>query len=213
MSGIDLTFPGPVPSRGDHRRRKIGLLGGSFNPAHDGHRHISLEAIRRLGLDEVWWLVSPQNPLKPRAGMLPLPIRIEKARHIARHPRIRVSSLESHLPSRFTADTLRALKTRFPAAQFVWLMGADNMLQIPHWYRWPTIFSLVPVAILDRGEYAGRALVGTAAQRFLRFRVAASQVSDLAGKTPPAWAFLRIRLHPASSTAIRSQRRKPEEPT
>ncbi len=211
MPTIGPSFPGPVPSHGDRRKRRVGILGGSFNPAHDGHRHISLEAIRRLDLDEVWWLVSPQNPLKCSEKTASLLDRMQKAQKIACHPKIRISSMEDNLPSRFTANTLRILTARFPLTRFVWLMGADNMIQIPRWHRWHTIFSLVPVAILDRGEYAGRALAGMAAQRFARFCAAASRSRDLADRHPPAWTFLRIRRHPASSTAIRNRNSGYEE--
>ena len=110
---------------------RIGLLGGSFNPAHAGHRHISLEALKRLRLDRVWWLVSPQNPLKEKDGMAPLAEREAVAAAVADHPRIAVSSLETGLGTRYTIDTVQALKQRFPAADFVWLMGADNLRQLP----------------------------------------------------------------------------------
>ena len=120
----------------DHRNRRIGLLGGSFNPAHAGHRYISTEALRRLDLDEVWWLVSPQNPLKSQSGMAPFSQRLSHAASVARHPRIRVSAIEAEMGTRYTADTLAMLVRRFPAARFVWLMGADNLMQIPKWRDW-----------------------------------------------------------------------------
>ncbi|MBV9833149.1 MAG: nicotinate-nicotinamide nucleotide adenylyltransferase, partial [Alphaproteobacteria bacterium] len=114
--------------------RRIGLLGGSFNPAHEGHVHISLEALKRLDLDEVWWLVSPQNPLKAANGMASLADRMEGARSVtATHPRLRVTDLERKLGTRYTIDTVRALRRRHPHARFVWLMGADNLRQLPRW--------------------------------------------------------------------------------
>jgi nicotinate-nucleotide adenylyltransferase len=180
------------------------VLGGSFNPAHDGHRHISLAALRWLRLDEVWWLVSPQNPLKPVAGMASLAKRLATAGIVARHPRIRVTGLEQRLGTRFTADTLSLLVRRFPRSRFVWLMGADNMQQIPHWDRWNRIFRTVAVAVFDRSPYSKGALAGKAARRFGRWRLRA--VGRLAGVVPPAWVFLHVRPHPASATAIRRQR-------
>src|SRR3954471_15978292 len=118
-----------LPPFGDRSRLRIGLLGGSFNPAHEGHVHLSREAIKRLDLDEVWWLVSPQNPLKPARGMAPLEERMAGAVRLAEPPRLRVTDLEARLGTRYTADTILALKRRFPATRFVWLMGADNLRQ------------------------------------------------------------------------------------
>ena len=134
--------------------RRIGILGGSFNPAHDGHRHISLEALKRLRLDEVWWLVSPQNPLKPQEGMAPFEDRIEKAKSVADHPRIRVTDIEKGFATTYTAETLARLCRRFPNQRFVWLMGADNLSQISRWNRWTRIFHTVPVAVFDRPSYS-----------------------------------------------------------
>lgn len=187
-------------------RRTIGLLGGSFNPAHEGHRHLSFEALKRLGLDEVWWLVSPQNPLKPARGMASLARRLEKAREVARHPRIRVTDLERVLGTRYTVDTLRLLRRRCRGVRFVWLMGADNLAQIPNWKGWTEIFRLAPIAVFDRPPYARRALAGRAAQRY---RQARTKPRNLAAADPPAWAFVRMRPHPASATAIRAGRRWP----
>lgn len=191
-------------SRYTAHRRRIGLLGGSFNPAHDGHRHISLIALHRLGLDEVWWLVSPQNPLKPTKGMASLPRRMASAQAVARHPRIRVSDIEQRLGTRFTVDTVQALKRRYPDVAFVWLIGADNLSQMPAWKSWQTLFRLVPVAVFARPTYSLKALAGQAARRFAANRLSERQARRLAQHQPPAWVFLRIRLHPASATAIRA---------
>lgn len=191
---------------GDRCRRKVGLLGGSFNPAHAGHRHISLLALKSLGLDEVWWLVSPQNPLKPVAGMAPFAQRIAWARREAGHPRIRVTGIEARLGTRFTADSLQALARLFPRTRFVWIMGADNLVQIPRWDRWLTIFRTVPVAIFDRSSYSLKALSGKAARRHARWRIRPSRAKLLADQPPPAWMFMHIRRHPASATGIRAQR-------
>jgi nicotinate-nucleotide adenylyltransferase len=182
------------------------LLGGSFNPAHEGHRHISLHALRALALDEVWWLVSPQNPLKPVAGMASQAERLEGARHVSGHRRIHVTGIESSLGTRYTADTLSKLVKRFPKARFVWLIGADNLQQIPRWDRWLAIFGSVAVAVFDRSPYSYQALAGKAARRFARFRTPLGRAQLLAEQVPPAWAYLPMRRHPASATAIRRYR-------
>lgn len=190
--------------------RRIGLLGGSFNPAHDGHRYISAEALKRLALDEVWWLVSPQNPLKSEKGMATLAERMDRAREIARHPRIRVTDIEARLGTRYTADTLVALRRRHPAARFVWLMGADNLVQLPRWWRWSQIFNTVAIAVFARGSYDSNALSGLAAQRYRAARLPASRSAVLADCEPPAWTFLRIRHHPAEATTLRRKGHWPE---
>ena len=185
---------------------KVGLLGGSFNPAHDGHRMVSLEALKCLGLDEVWWLVSPQNPLKPAEGMAGLMQRLDSARRVASHPRIRVTALESALGTQYTAETLRVLTCRLPRVSFVWMMGADNLQQIPAWKDWLQIFHLLPVAILDRPSYALGALAGVAARRFSRWRKPERAAHRLPGMEPPAWVFLHGHLSPQSATRIRALR-------
>ncbi len=186
-------------------KRRIGLLGGSFNPAHEGHRHVSLEALKRLDLDEVWWLVAPQNPLKPVAGMAPLADRLAKAAAFAKHPRIRVLDLESRLGTSYTADTIAALRARFPRTRFVWLMGADNLAQIRQWGRWREIFARVPIAVFARPSYCREALAELPAKRFAHARIA-PPARRLARLEPPAWAFLPVRLDPSSATEIRSHR-------
>jgi nicotinate-nucleotide adenylyltransferase len=186
----------------------VGLLGGSFNPAHDGHRYISLLALKLLYLDELWWLVSPQNPLKPSADMTPFAKRLAQARRIANHPRIRVTGIEARLKTRYTADTLRSLRQRFPRTNFVWIMGADNLAQIPRWERWTEIFAAVPIAVFDRATYSFRALAGKAARRFARQRIAAKDAASLADRQPPAWVYFHVRRHPASATSIRARRAK-----
>ncbi|MEE8559903.1 MAG: nicotinate-nucleotide adenylyltransferase [Alphaproteobacteria bacterium] len=186
---------------------RIGLLGGSFNPAHDGHRHISLLALELLRLDEVWWMVAPQNPLKPAADMAPFEARMESALNVARHPQFHVTDIEDKLGTRYTADTLTSLKARFPRTKFVWLMGADNLVEIVEWENWTAIFATVPIAIFARRSYSSRALAGTAAQRYARHRVHRRQASSLADRTPPAWVFLHTSLSAASATQIRARRR------
>lgn len=191
--------PAPGPAGGILR---VGLLGGSFNPAHEGHLYVSREALRRLRLDQVWWLVSPQNPLKPRAGMAPLAERLASARRVARDPRIRVSDLETRLGTRFTVDTLERLRQR-PGYRFVWMIGADNLAQLPRWRHWERVMEACAIAVFERDPYSYGALAGAAATRFAGARLSDARAADLAASTPPAWVFLRLRPHPASSTAIR----------
>ncbi|MEO1190754.1 MAG: nicotinate-nucleotide adenylyltransferase [Pseudomonadota bacterium] len=187
----------PVPGQ------RVGLLGGSFNPAHAGHFHISKEALKRLSLHEIWWLVSPQNPLKSTCGMAPLDQRLAGARRVARHPRIRVTAIETLLESRYTAETLRRLQKRFPGVSFVWLMGADNMIQISRWHDWQSIFRQLPVAVFARPSYSMGASSSKAACRFRDSRLVGGAARGLARRSPPAWAFYRIRLSGLSATRLR----------
>jgi nicotinate-nucleotide adenylyltransferase len=185
----------------------VGLLGGSFNPAHRAHLLVSKAALVRLGLDEVWWLVSPQNPLKPVKGMAPLAERLAEARRVAIGLPIRPTAIESVLGTRFTADTLEALRACFPLTRFVWLMGADNLQQVTRWKRWPDIFRLAPVAIFGRPTYSLGAMSSTAAKRFGTRRIPVERARELAGMSPPAWTFIHLRHEPTSATAIRAARR------
>ena len=182
---------------------RIGLLGGSFNPAHEAHVHISLVALRRLKLDCVLWLVSPQNPLKGQGETAPIEKRLERAREIATDPRIEVTAIEQALGTKYTIDTIEALQRRFSKARFVWLMGGDNLAQFHRWQRWQDIARRVPFAVIARPGYTIKALTAPAAHLFADARVAAAKAADLADKVPPAWVFLEERLDPASSTAIR----------
>ena len=185
--------------------KRIGLLGGSFNPAHQGHLHISLSALRRLNLDEIWWMVSPQNPLKDRSGMGEFNFRKKSAEMIARDPRIIVTDIEITLGTQFTVDTLRALKERFPDFKFVWLMGADNLRQIPKWKGWRKIFRQVPVAVFPRPSFSRRALGGKAARRFDKFRIKSTRAPRLANLRPPAWVFLHTQPITTSATRLRER--------
>ena len=187
------------------RAPRVGLLGGSFNPAHRGHLHISAMALDRLALDQVWWLVSPQNPLKPRHDMAPLDQRLAMARTLANDPDIRVTDLERHLGTRYTADTLDALAQSHPDTRFVWIMGADNLIQIPRWRRWTALFNAVPIAVFARPSYSLRALSGRAARRFASARRLESRAGALAAMRPPAWVFLHTPLVRASATRIRAR--------
>ena len=174
---------------------------------HGGHLHISRLALRRLQLDEVWWLVSPQNPLKPSAGMAPFAERLAAAARVtAAERRIRVSDIEGGLGSSYTADTIQALRRRFPRARFVWLMGGDNLAQLPYWKRWQNIVRSVPIAVFDRPGTALRALAGKAAHRFARARIPLTAARRLALMAPPAWVFFHTRLDPRSATRIRTER-------
>lgn len=207
--GHNPSFMPTPPPFGDRRKRRVGVLGGSFNPAHDGHLHISLEALKRLGLHQVWWLVSPQNPLKPERGMAPLATRLQEARNIARGSagsgRIVVTALEAQLGTTRTALTLKALTQRYPALEFVWLMGADNLAQMPQWWRWTRIFHTARVAVFDRSPYSYGALAGAVARRFAQVR--ARRPATIRFRLPPAWTYVAIRRHPASATALRAKRK------
>ncbi len=166
-----------------------------------------------LRLDRVWWLVSPQNPLKPSAGMASLEDRMATARRVAAHSRIMVTDIERVIRTRYTVDTLRKLTERFPQVRFVWIMGADNMVQIPQWRDWPGLFRTIPVAIIDRPTYAQAALAARATRRFARFRVPEKALAGLPDRPPPAWAFVRPRLHAASATRIRQSGAWPRDTT
>jgi nicotinate-nucleotide adenylyltransferase len=187
---------------GDRRRRKVGLLGGSFNPAHDGHLHVALAALSRLHLDQVWFLVSPQNPLKQTKGMAPFKDRLASVKDVqGRHPRLFATGIEAGLGTRYSVDTVTKLKQRFPLTQFVWLMGADNLFQISRWNRWIRLFYLVPIAIIDRPPYSHAVLAAKAATRFASSRRSNRALLD---RGLPAWTFLHIRRHPASASEIRA---------
>ena len=188
------------------RGRRIGLLGGSFNPAHEGHLHISHQALRRLKLDEIWWVVSPQNPLKPTEGMAPFAERFTSAESVAgADSRILVSDIERKLGTQFTVDTVMNLTQTYPDTRFVWVMGADNLRQAARWRDWRTFFRSVPIAVFARPTYSLRALVSKAARRFARARIRESRAGRLADMRAPAWVYLRIPLSSASATRIRTR--------
>lgn len=185
---------------------RVGLLGGSFNPAHAGHAHVAETARVRLGLDRVIWLVSPQNPLKRGRGGAPLAERLAGARRLARGPSMVVSDVESRIGATFTIDTIRRLKARFPGVRFVWLMGSDNLAQFHRWRGWTQILQAVPVAVVSRPVGLSQNRFTPAARRFAASRLSSRESLTLPGRTPPAWLYLRGPLHPASSTAIRAGR-------
>lgn len=183
--------------------RKIGLLGGSFDPAHEAHAHITREALKRFGLDEVWWLVSPGNPLKSR-GPASTEIRLARAHRVMRHPRVRITVLEQQLGTRFTAETLEALTRRYPGVAFVWLMGADNLATFHKWDRWRDIFALVAIGVFARPNERISARMSPAAQKFRTSRLKASEATSLAQAIPPCWCFLNIPMRFDSSSKLRA---------
>lgn len=205
-----------LPRFGDGRRLRVGLLGGSFNPAHRGHRHVAEVALRRLGLDQVWLLVSPGNPLKAREGMAPLAERLASAEAIADGRRILATDIERHFRSAFTLDAVRTLQRIFPRVHFVWLVGADNLAQLPRWRRWRDIARVVPFAVLPRPTYNHAALAGQAARWLAHARRGTGQAPVLAFQKAPAWVFLDVRQDKTSATALRSaaagEDRSPESP-
>jgi nicotinate-nucleotide adenylyltransferase len=187
---------------------RVGLFGGSFNPAHAGHAHVAETAMRRLRLDRVIWLVSPQNPLKPTHETADLAHRLAGARAVASGPGMIVSDAETRIGAQYTIDTLRVLKARYPRVKFVWIMGADSLASFHRWRGWTQIMREVPVAVVSRPWIAIRARFSPAARRFARFRRPSAQAALLPGMTPPAWVFLRGPFDFQSSTALRERLRK-----
>lgn len=189
---------------GDRRRARIGLLGGSFNPAHDGHRHVAEIARRRLGLNQVWLLVSPGNPLKPKAGMAPFAQRLASAAAVVDGRYLIATDLEQRLALRYTADTLARLRVLFPRAEFVWIIGADNLWQISRWRRWRRLVAGTAMAVLPRPGWTRKALAGPAAHALRGHRRRAEAL--LAGPRPAhaPWCLIPAPEHAASATAIRA---------
>ena len=182
---------------------KTGLLGGSFNPAHGGHRRITLFAMDALGLDEAWWLVSPGNPLKPKAGMAPLAARMKSAQRQARRAPIRVTAIERQLGSPYTVDTLRALRRRWPRRRFLWLMGSDNLAQFHRWKDWRAIARQMPIAVIERPGYHRLALASPAMAWLRRYRESAASFRSRGEWSVPALIELRFDPDPRSATVIR----------
>lgn len=183
--------------------KTVGLMGGSFNPAHGGHRSISLFAIDALDLDEFWWLVSPGNPLKPIKDMAPLPARLASAKAQARRSPIKSSAIERETGTVYTIDSLRKIVARYPKTRFIWIMGADNLLQFHHWKRWRDIAKLMPIAVIARPGYDAHAIAGPAMAWFRRFVRRPDQRHHWTKWSTPALVFLRFRPDPRSATAIR----------
>ena len=179
----------------------IGLLGGSFDPAHEGHAHITREAMKRLGLDRVWWLVTPGNPLKARQPA-PMAVRMARAREVMVDPHVVITDIEARLGTRATIDTLRRLVAIYPGVRFVWLMGADNLVQFHRWRSWRDIMELVPVAVMARPGAGLSARLSVAARTFRGAE--AARPEGLGLRDAPAWSFVNLPLHGASSSAIRA---------
>lgn len=186
--------------------RRIGILGGSFNPAHAGHLRISLHALRALDLDEIWWLVSPQNPLKSADNMAPLQARMQSARNAAKNARIRVRALESQFGTQYTVDTLQALRQKFPRARFVWIMGSDNLENFHGWKDWEKITALIPIAVLHRDPPGINSLQSVAAKKMAGSRLSSRLRNSLALEKPPAWIYIKDIAAAHSSTAIRAKK-------
>lgn len=184
---------------------RVGLLGGSFDPAHAGHVHVSQQALARFRLDRVWWLVSPGNPLKTQ-GPAGMETRIMHARTILHNSRIIVSDLEARLGTRWTIDTVSALLRHYPGTRFVWLMGADNLIEFDRWHRWRQIAASLPIGVLARPGSRLAARNSRAARIMANARLPEAMAPILADRRPPAWTMLNIPMHPASSTAIRARR-------
>ncbi len=182
---------------------RIGLFGGTFNPPHDGHRMVTLTALKRLKLDCVWWIVTPGNPLKENSGLPSLAMRMAAARRLAAHPRIQVTGIEAEIGTRFTYDTIAYLRRRCPGVRFVWLMGADNLRSFHRWQHWREIAGLVPFAVIDRPGSTLKAISGLAATRLKPFRLDERQARSLATRKPPAWLFIHDKRSDLSSTGLR----------
>jgi nicotinate-nucleotide adenylyltransferase len=183
---------------------RIGLLGGSFNPAHEGHRHVSRVALARLGLHAVWWLVSPGNPLKDPAARETLAHRLSSARDVARHPRITVTAFEAARGTQFTADALAFVKRCRRGVHFVWIMGGDNLAQFHRWRDWRLILATMPIFVLDRPGARLPAIASPAARAFAAARLPEEAAAALPLRKPPAWIYAGLPLSPLSSTAIRA---------
>jgi nicotinate-nucleotide adenylyltransferase len=182
----------------------VGLLGGSFDPAHEGHVRISEEAMRRLRLDWVWWLVSPGNPLKVR-GPAAIPRRVAAARALIRNPRIKVTDVEARLGTRFTAETLARVRARHPGVRFVWIMGSDNLAQFHRWRRWRGIMAAVPVCVVARPGAKLSSRFAPAARRFRAAQLNERDARALPAAPAPAWVVLNLPLLPHSSSEIRAR--------
>ncbi len=182
----------------------VGLFGGSFDPPHAGHVHVTRAALKRFDLDRIWWLVSPSNPLKKR-GPAPLPQRMAAARALMCDPKVTITDIEARLGVRVTADTIARLLQIYPGVRFVWLMGADNLVQFHHWRDWRRIMDMVPVGVLARpGDRIG-ARVSPAARTYRHCRVSGTASQTLAGRTPPAWCFVNLPMIDLSSSEIRAR--------
>jgi nicotinate-nucleotide adenylyltransferase len=191
---------------------KVGLFGGTFNPPHDGHKLVSSIALARLGLDQVWWLVTPGNPLKENGGLPPLEDRMAAARRLADHPRIVVTGVEAQIGTRYTYDTIKYLTERCPRVSFVWIMGADNLASFDRWQHWRDIAALVPIAVIDRPGSTLKAVHSPAGAWLSRHRIDESDSKLLAGAKPPRFVFIHAKRSDLSSTELRHKRAVLETP-
>jgi nicotinate-nucleotide adenylyltransferase len=200
--------PGVLPADGPTRLpfylpgMKIGLFGGSFNPPHEAHRAVSLLGLKRIGLDRIWWLVTPGNPLKDTRQLPPLGQRIEAARTLVHHSRIDVTGIELISGTRYSYETAAWLVRRCPGVRFVWIMGADNLASFHLWRNWQGLAALLPVAIVDR-DGAQSALASPAAQRLAQNRIPEARAARLPFLPPPVWVFLHGLKSPLSSSSLR----------
>lgn len=185
-------------------RMSVGLLGGSFDPPHAGHAHITHEALKRFGLDTVWWLVSPGNPLKA-TGPAPMAKRLKAARRVMKHPDVEITDLEARMGTRFTAETIARLQVVYPGVRFVWLMGADNLAEFHRWERWEEIFARVAIGVLARPGERVAARLSPAALRYERYRLRDREAARLCVAEPPAWCFVNVPMVALSSTEIRTR--------
>jgi len=206
-TSLDVRTPAAMPGQ------RIGLMGGTFNPPHEGHVRVAETALRRLELDRLWWIVSPGNPLKDTVGLSPLQDRIAACRALIDDPRIEVTGFETALPTPYTACTLAFLHARFPGTPFIWVMGADNLAQFHKWRDWRQIAGTTPIAVVDRPGWRLKALASPAARAFARYRFNEERARELGRAAPPSWTFLSARLSEASSTALRAAKAKKTQKT
>lgn len=192
-----------IPVAGDGQR--IGLFGGSFNPPHEGHLNLCDLAFKRLELDQIWWMVTPGNPLKDTSGLPPLEERITLCRKLAKDPRIRITGFEAGYKIRYTADTVRLIRKLRPRQKLVWLMGADNLAGFHKWQDWRSIANMVPIAVIDRPGSTLSYRSARAALTLWRHRIDEEDASLIAGLNPPAWTFLHGPRNTLSSTALRER--------
>lgn len=192
-----------IPTFGDRRAISVGLLGGSFNPAHQGHLQLAHFALVHLKLDQVWLMVSPGNPLKPDTGMASFAVRLESAHRLVDHRRIVATDIEERLGKRYTIDTVSLLQKRFPNVRFVWIMGADGLVTLPKWRKWRLLSRIVPIVVVPRPGCTPAALGGAATSVMRHLRVPARQASVLSTRKAGAWAFLLAPENHLSATALR----------
>ncbi|MCV6601598.1 MAG: nicotinate-nucleotide adenylyltransferase [Cohaesibacter sp.] len=184
----------------------IGLYGGSFNPPHDGHRHVALTALHRLCLQKIWCLVTPGNPLKDNRSLPSLNRRLDQTAQIMNHPSIAISALEAKIGTNYSAQTIRWLTNRYPKTRFIWVMGADNLANFHHWKQWKSIFATLPIAIIDRPGYSLSPLSSRAAQTYQAWRLPEKEAKSLSANRGPCWTYLHGPKSDLSSTRLRSQK-------